>query len=319
VQGIWRAYARVARAANRLCFYDPHWRIGWRFVTDQGVWDRHDLGGTPWRVLPNPDFRFFADPFPVKREGRFHVFFEDFDHRRGKGIISAVAFGPDGPEGNVFPALEEPWHLSYPFIIEDEGELWMIPESSSNRTVSVYRAVPFPGRWIKEADLLTGLEASDATVCRHEGRYWMFATVRQRVGPGSFSDSLGIFMSDRLLGPWRQHRANPVLVDPSCARPAGNMVIRNTRLWRPVQDCHAGYGGAVGLAEITCLDESRYEQVVRTVIRPGQEWPGRRLHTLNRAETLECIDGSAVALRHAGINRWMHQLLSADRRASSRI
>ena len=298
----------AAKVGFRLCFYSPHWRVGWRFVANEDVWDRHDLGGTPWKVLPNPAFRFLADPFPVVWQGSTHVFFEDFDHRRGKGIISAISFGSQGPDGEVFPVVEEPWHLSYPFIMEYESELWMIPESSSNRTVSIYRADPFPRRWIREADLLTDIEVSDATVLRHEGRFWMFATVRE--GMGSFSDSLYIFIANGLLGPWRQHPANPVIVDPSSARPAGNLVVRNGRLWRPVQDCHAAYGAALGLAEITRLEEIRYEQVVRTRLSPGPEWPGRRLHTLNRAGPLECIDGSALAFRHAGIDRWIHRFAS---------
>ena len=300
-----QAFARTAaKAVFRLFAYSPHWRVGWRFVTDRDVWDRHDLGGTPWRVLPNAPFRFFADPFPVIWQGKTYIFFEDFDHRRDKGIISAVAFGPQGPCGDVFSVLEEPWHLSYPFNIEHDGELWMVPESSANRTVSLYRADNFPRRWVKEADLLTGIEASDATILRHESRFWMFVTVRE--GIGSFSEALHLFMSKELLGPWKAHPANPVLVDLRSARPAGNLVVRNSRLWRPVQDCHAAYGAALGLAEITCLNESGYEQVMRTVLRPGREWPGRRLHTLNRAGNLECIDGSALALRCTRIDHWMH-------------
>jgi hypothetical protein len=304
----YSAARAAAKAIYRLCFYSPHWKVGWRFVADQDVWDRHDLGGTPWRTLPNPAFRFLADPFPVVWQGSTHLFFEDFDHRQGKGVISAVAFGPKGPDGEVFPVLEEPWHLSYPFIIEHDGELWLIPESSGNRTVSIYRADPFPRHWIKEADLLTDVEASDATVFQYMGRFWMFATVRK--GIGSFSDSLHLFMSESLLGGWKPHPANPVIVDPSSARPAGNIVVRNGQLWRPVQDCHAAYGAALGLAEITCLSESRYEQVVRAMLKPGQEWPGRRLHTLNRAGNLECVDGSAMAIRHAGIDRWIHRFSS---------
>lgn len=285
----------AAKSIYRQCFYSPHWRIGWRFVRDGDVWDRHDLGGGEWQVLPNASYRFFADPFPVIWQGRTCLLFEDFDHRRGKGIISAVEFGPDGPEGDVFPVLEEPWHLSYPFMIEDDGELWLIPESSANRTVSIYRAVSVAHRWIKETDLLMDIEASDTTILRYQGRFWMFAAVRKNMG--SFSDSLSIFIADRLLGPWRPHPANPVLVDPASARPAGNMLVRDGRLWRPVQDCREAYGAALGLAEITRLDEHGFEQAVRTVLRPGRHWPGRRLHTLNRAGTLECIDGSALAWR----------------------
>ena len=294
----------IAKAAYRLCFYSPHWRIGWRFVTADDVWDRHDLGGTPWQVLPNAAFRFFADPFPVKWQGRTHLFFEDFDHRRGKAVISTVAFGPSGPDGDIVPVLEEPWHLSYPFMIEDDGELWMIPESIASRSVSIYRANPFPYRWTKEADLLCGVDASDATVFRHDGRFWMFTTIADRTG--SLSSSLHIFIAERLLGPWREHPRNPVLTDLASARPAGNIIIRDGRLWRPVQDCRQAYGAALGLAEIVRLDMHGYQQEVRTLLRPNSYWPGRRLHTLNRAGALECIDGSALAFRH--LDRWRERL-----------
>jgi len=284
----------AAKAAYRLCFYSPHWHIGWRFVGDgDGVWERHDLGGVRWQTLPNPRFRFFADPFPISRDRTMHVFFEDFDHRRGKGAISAIAFGPAGPVGAAFTVLEEPWHLSYPFLIEDEGEVWMVPESSASGAVSIYRADPFPHRWRRETDLLRGIEASDATIVFYDGRFWMFATV----GDGAVSAALHVFLAPRLLGPWRAHPKNPVLLDRSCARPAGRMIVRNGRLWRPVQDCRRAYGAALGLAEVTRLDCKGYDQAVRKVLRPGSDWPGRRLHTLNQARGFEFIDGSAMRLR----------------------
>jgi len=40
---------------------------------------------------------------------------------------------------------------------------------------------------------------------------------------------------------------------------------------------------------------------VRAIIRPDWHWPGWRLHTLSRAGSLECIDGSAIALRKIGL------------------
>src|ERR1700682_1267849 len=137
---LFGAAKTLSKSVFRNTFYSRHWRIGWRFV-DQGhdVWSRGDLGGTPWQVLRNEPFRFFADPFPVIRDGKTCLFFEDFDHRAGKGRISAINFGRSGPIGKVFPVLEQPWHLSFPFIFENGDSLWMLPESSQNRTVSLYR------------------------------------------------------------------------------------------------------------------------------------------------------------------------------------
>ncbi len=231
------------------------------------------------------------------------MFLEDYDHRGGKAVISVVPFDDHGPSGPARPVLEEPWHLSYPFIFALEGQVWMIPESSANRTVSLYRADPFPDRWVHEATLLTNIEASDATLVHHDGHFWMFAATRD--GAGSWSDTLALFRSDDIRGPWTAHPGNPVVVDQASARPAGAIVERDGRLWRPVQDCTNGYGTGIGLAEITRLDSEHFEQRVHTVLRAPADWPGRRFHTLNRADRLECIDGSA----HSPRNRQLARML----------
>jgi hypothetical protein len=148
---------------------------------------------------------------------------------------------------------------------------------------------------VREATLLSGIGASDATIVRHGGRFWMLASVWD--GEGSWSDSLSIFSATDLFGPWEPHAANPVLVDQASARSAGNIVERHGRLWRPVQDLTNGPGTGIGLAEIIRLDQEKYKQKVRAVLKAPQDWPGRRLHTLNRAGRLECIDAAAHSPR----------------------
>ena len=282
----------VARRIYHLCCYAPHWHIGWRLIDGAGVWETGDLSGAPWQRLADPGNRFFADPFPVTWQGRTFVYFEDLDHRIGKGTISAIEFDGRGPIGAVVPVLEEPWHLSYPFLIEDGGELWMIPESSGNRDVALYRCVSFPDTWQRHATLLDGLELADATVTRHGGLYYLFGAIRD--GAGGYSDTLAIYVAERLAGPWLPHAANPILIDRAQARPAGNMTVIDGKLWRPVQDCAQGYGAALALAEVTELSPTTFRQQVRPSIRPGPAWPGRKFHTLNRAGRLEVIDGSRI-------------------------
>jgi hypothetical protein len=223
------------------------------------------------------------------------LFVEDFDHRNGKAIISVVPFGERGPQGPAQPVLEEPWHLSYPFLLAHGGHIWMIPESSAAGRVDLYRADPFPHRWIHEATLVSGVEASDATVVRHGGCLWMLAATRD--GAGSWSDTLSIFSAPDLLGPWQPHPLNPVLIDQATARPAGTMFVRDGKLYRPVQDCTHGYGTGIGLAEVTRLDHDGFDQKIHALLRADPSWPGRRFHTLNRAGRLECIDGAAYSPR----------------------
>lgn len=282
----------IAKEVYRLCCYAPHWHIGWRFNDGAGVWQTGDLSGPSWNILGDPGNHFYADPFPVTWQGRTFVFFEDLDHRVGKGIISAIEFGDSGPVGEVMPVLEEPWHLSYPFLIEDGGELWMIPESSLHGDVALYKCVRFPDKWERQATLLSGLELADATITRHGGLHYLFGAWRD--GTGGYSDSLAIYYAEHLLGPWLPHASNPVLIDRASTRPAGNFVTINDKLWRPVQDCADGYGAALALAEVVELSPTTFKQIVRHSLRPGPAWPGRKLHTLNRCGQLEVIDGSRV-------------------------
>jgi hypothetical protein len=282
----------IVKEIYRLCCYAPHWHIGWRYTQNTGVWQTGDLSGPGWKVLEDPGHRFYADPFPVKWQGRTFVFFEDLDHRVGKGTISAVEFGAAGPVGEVVPVLREPWHLSYPFLIEDKGDLWMIPESSEHRDVALYKCIRFPDKWERHSTLLSGFELADATITRHNGMNYLFGAWRD--GAGGYSDTLAIFYAKDLLGPWLPHASNPIIVDRTSARPAGNVVTIDGKLWRPVQDCTDGYGAALGLAEIVELTPTTFRQIIRHSIRPGPLWPGRKLHTLNRCGRLEVIDGSRI-------------------------
>lgn len=281
---------RIARRLYGLCFHGERWRVGWRRIAGPDLIDlrRHPPGG--WTDLPDDGRRFYADPVAIERNGEVTLFVEEFDYRRAKGVISAVRVGARGPEGRPEPVLERDTHLSYPFVFEAGGEVWMIPESSRSATIDLYRATQFPGGWIHEAVLVAGVVASDATLLRHAGRWWLFATVRE--GGGSYSDSLHLWHAEDFRGPWVAHPCNPVLIDVASARPAGPIVLREGALIRPVQDCRGGYGSALGLARILRLDRKGFTQRVETRIAAGAAWPGSRLHMYSAAGGLEFIDGS---------------------------
>ena len=294
----------VTRRLYHLCYRAPHWRVGWRHLDGPDLVDLRALPESGWHDLPDDGHRFYADPFALDYEGRTILFVEDYEHARGKAVISAVAFDANGPVGTPVPVLDEPYHLSYPFVFERDGAVWMIPESSLNGTIDLYRATAFPGGWVKEATLLSGLTAGDVTLLQRGERWWMFATVRdihadKGFGPvrGSYSDALYLWSAADFRGPWISHAANPVLIDIASARPAGHIVDRDGVLIRPVQDGRRGYGEALSLARIDRLDDEGFSQTVETTLRAGPGWAGNRLHTLNRSARFEFIDGSRRAPR----------------------
>lgn len=287
----------AARRLYHLLCHSPHWHVGWRFLDGPGVFETGTLAGAPWNRLAVGAAGFAADPFPVEWQGEHYIFFERLDYRTDKGAIFAQRVGPSGPMGDPVPALEEPWHLSYPFIFVHDDKLRMIPEASASRAVSLYTCVEFPSKWRCEGHLIAGVEAADATLFPHENRWWMTSVVRD--GVGGYSDTLAIHHAEALMGPWIEHAQRPVLVDSRMARPAGRVVRREGALWRPVQDCSVGYGKSLILARIDALDADRFAQTEMNHISPGPDWPGTRLHTLNRWGRLECIDGAQARPKSA--------------------
>jgi hypothetical protein len=63
----------IVRRLYALCCHTPHWRTCWRFLDGPDLWQTGTLGGTTWNVIPDPGFRFYADPFPFIHQGRLEA------------------------------------------------------------------------------------------------------------------------------------------------------------------------------------------------------------------------------------------------------
>ena len=296
-QVVGRSIATLAEAARaRLTFATqrPHRTVtGWRFVAGADVIDlgSHPTGG--WRILADDGRRSYAHPFPIVTRAQSWLFVTERNQRLGKSMISAVRFGTHGPLGTPVPVLETSSDLSYPNVFEADGTIWMIPQKVGGDSIDLYRATRFPGGWRHEASLVTGIDARGATPFRHRGRWWMTATVADG---GPVADMLYLWSADDIRGPWRPHPANPVLIDASGAWAAGRIVERHGRLIRPIRDLTPG-GRGLALAEIIRLDDDSFEQRIVAEIGSGPGWPGFEVSTLNRAGTIECIDGPEFAMR----------------------
>ena len=271
---------------EHLCHQAPRWFVAWRQI--DGTESRTSLPSAGvYRRLVDDGGRYYADPFLFVADGQTHLFVEEYDMASRKGLISTSLLTSEGFE-RPRPVLETQYHLSYPHVFAHAGAVWMIPESLQSRTVDLYRAESFPGRWVHEATLLENIEASDATVCQHGGLWWMFAATRS--WRGSNWDTLSVFWAPELAGPWQSHAGNPILVDHRCARPAGDFFHHNGALWRPAQDCSEGYGTGLAFCRIDALDRESVRQSVHNTVRLRDGGVRRGPHSLNRTSAVEAID-----------------------------
>ncbi|MGB3898857.1 MAG: hypothetical protein WA973_09905 [Mesorhizobium sp.] len=291
---------QIGGAARRLAFKLHRWNVQYRFHKGRRVADTGLMAGEPWLTLPDDGDRFYADPFPFEWNGRYFIFVEEFRHGGGKGVLSVAEVFRDGAPTVPRVILEEPYHLSYPQVFAHGGQIWMLPEGGAGGNLVLYRAESFPDRWVRHSVLVPGRQLFDSTLLEHDGRLWLFAT--ERDGYGSASDMLVVYHAPALEGPWTPHQANPVRIDRAAARPGGRFARVGDRLVLPVQDGTLEYGGALGLADLIELNETKVRLTEPVPILSPIRSTYPKIHTLNSSEHLETVDCIAPMLR-GGLRR----------------
>lgn len=278
----------IAFVAARL-FETTEWNVGL-----VGALPRRLLEPGPLEIrwLPQPaPGTFIADPFIVERNDRRVVFVEQYSNERNRGVIEALELNARDEVIRRETIIDLPSHLSYPYPLEIDGALYLVPESSSINEVGSFRCVEFPWRWERATALFPSFDGIDVTLFDHDGRWWAMCT---RVSGGS-TLALYAYHADSPRGPWREHLLNPIVVDVTRARPAGQPFTIDGVLYRPGQSSADSYGCGLAVVRIDELSPSRYrETVVRRIDLSGHGRWGDGSHTLSFANGTIAIDGKRV-------------------------
>jgi len=281
---IQSATAAVRHAtASRL--YDDQWALG---IIERPVESilRQPLPEPRW-ICPMPRGRFLADPFIARSDEGLLILAEEFTSRTGRGHISAIRIDNAGCVSEPAPVIMEPHHLSYPYLVERNGELFCIPESAESGEIAVYAPQGGMRPWRRAGTLIKGIRALDTTVIEYAGQWWMFVCTRS----GHVETRLEIFHAPDLFGPWTPHSHNPVKSDIRSSRPAGKPFVHEGVLYRPAQDCSLTYGGSIVLNRVECLTVDEYRESPATRLQPDPAWPfPRGLHTLGWAANCMVVD-----------------------------
>ncbi len=270
-------------------------REDWILLYASGQTPRSDLPA--FQVLTPPKDRFWADPFVLERDGKHYIYFEELPYSSNKGHISLLIMNEDGSFEQPQIVLEQPYHLSYPFLLEYEGELYMIPESAANHSVDAFRCVRFPDRWEHHKTLLTDISLYDSSLLEHDGRWWLFANATPQDGMSDWDDLHLYYANTPLAQDWTPHPLNPIVSDVASSRPAGAIFKQDGKLLRPAQDSSQGYGYALKLHEIVTLTETAYEERLLEHIQPNWDRAVTGVHTLNHAGNLSVADAKRRSRR----------------------
>lgn len=283
-----RGLTYLKKIVYELLFIEQ-WQLRYKFDQNTGIGFDDQLN-TYQQILPPKD-RFWADPFIVEENGVYYVFVEELKYWEGKGYISVIELKEEVSKPlKSQKILEQPYHLSYPFIFKLKDTYYMIPESIANKTIALYKCEDFPLKWRYCSTLMENVIAADSTIKFHDGKYWLFTLIEPEQGITTNKD-LHIFYSDDLLSNhWVAHSANPVVSNVSSARPAGNIFEDKGVLYRPSQDCSKRYGWAMCVNQIITLNENEYLEKKVAHIMPNWEKNLLATHTFNKVGKLSMVD-----------------------------
>jgi hypothetical protein len=248
--------ARLRRALR----YRERWTVqfirqNWR---DAVLWR-----GTPVKC---PRGHFHADPFVVTYRGRTCIFAEDYVFATGKAHVSAFEL-TDAGAVELGIALQEPHHISFPYIFQFEGRLFMCPESRAAGEIRIYECVDFPLQWRLRKVAMRAV-AADTMIFFRDGLWWMLANI-SHVEPHDCGSELHVFWATTpLTDEWQPHECNPVISDPMRAR-NGGLLVDDEELVRVAQSRRFGvYGNAARLFRITRLTPQEYAEEPVSGITP---------------------------------------------------
>jgi len=256
-------------------FFEEYWQIG-----ILNMLKSRELRNAKYLVPPRNTL--WADPFyiNVEEQQAEYIFFEKQNQGK-RGVIEYFkrSIGEKQYEG-PFPALKQPFHLSFPNVFKHQGDFFMLPEAGESHELTLYRADVFPHKWKPFRTLLKGTFV-DPVLFRQNGLLWLFVNKTEHA-LGKAADELHIYYNEEGdFKSWTSHPLNPVVSDIRRSRNAGNVLqTTNGLTYRVSQKIEKYYGEAVNLNMIITLSKTDYREVWQEELLPAMTSNMNGLHTL---------------------------------------
>jgi hypothetical protein len=219
------------------------------------------------QTIPNPPGHFLADPFVLSDQQRSYCFVEDYNYRESRACISVYELHADRST-RIGTAIQEPFHLSFPFLFTYQSKHYLCPESSASGEIRLYECIALPDQWVFKKTLMRNIAAADTMLLQHDGLWWLLTNI-DSAGIGDYCCELHVFYANEpITDAWTPHPQNPVIVDPNRAR-NGGLLFKGAEIYRVSQrQGFDAYGRSAAINRITALTPSTYQEAVVATIEP---------------------------------------------------
>lgn len=254
-----------------------------------------------WKPKP---LQFQADPFLFSKGNELFVFYE-LQHWDDPGCIAMIKTTDLKTWTKPLIVLKEPFHLSFPYVFEDHGNIYMVPESQESDSIRLYKANDNLTQFEYVRTLLfqerkDGIHYNfnDSHIYQKDGAYYLFTSYQKE-----WIYHQELFTSDNLLtGEFCRHPCSPICTSNEFGRNGGSLIQYGDMQLRVTQDCHQDYGDNISLMEISLLNEKEYhEQLFMENVFPKNSIFVDGGHQLNIIR----FKGNYIYATDYKINKWI--------------
>jgi len=268
-------------------FTKSEYIVGYRFSEKDII----DDCKTPYKTIPHSDNEWFADPFVYCHNGEYYVFMEVMMNGKGYAGIGYSKI-VDGELTKPEVVIDYGKHLSFPFVFDFEGEIFIMPESCSEQKIKLFKCVEFPTKWEEYSFCEDKRAFYDTVLFEEKGRNYLFTS---HPTTDLYGSKLYLMELEGKCTDLKIASEKVISEDYSNSRQAGKMLRRDGKLIRVAQDCSKNeYGRALEFLEVDSLDDYS-EHLIRHIepkdIKTETKIGGKTgIHTYNRVDNFEVID-----------------------------
>ncbi|MGM9870926.1 MAG: hypothetical protein ACI31E_03935 [Muribaculaceae bacterium] len=242
-----------------------------------------------WISTPD-DSTWMADPFIIGVDEQvITLLVEEYEMSVNKGRLSKIQV--DRKNYRLLssdPVLTLDTHLSFPYPVQSDGEIFVCPESNSRGEAALYN---FNGNRMEYFNCIIPAPMNDTQLFEIPDYGWFAFSVRTKgLGVTGDTKEVEIYHSACLSGPYTMIQK---IEKSKCEdRGAGPVfTLPNGTMIRPAQNCEGDYGRGVIFFEIIFDGKKFTETEIGRIEANENERNGLRLHTFSPYGNLVAVDG----------------------------
>lgn len=258
---------------------------------DIGLSDIERYSQIRWVKSESLKDNWIADPFILRVDKeRIHILAEQMIGSTGRLVLIDVSLKTLEIE-RIKVILQQPMHLSFPYIWQENGDVFIMPENVESGSLRIWR-YNAEKEILEDPKVVIEAPLEDAQLCKIGDKYYIMGVKYVHNDYFMCTKHLEIYSADSLYGPYSHLQTidNELRLE----RGAGMIWHDGDTIMRPAQNCEDGYGTNLLFYRMKLQEEGTFSEMLEYEYHPDKSHSrSRAFHTFNEKDGYVVVDGNA--------------------------